>query len=248
MNNKKQSTTIAFLEIVPNKSNPRQEFNPEDMAKLEGSIKKIGIKQPLIVERQKDGSYLLLDGERRYRAAKKLGLKELPVIIEEPMDEADRLSLMFSIQEQHQSWTLWEKAKAVAEFQKITQLSSQEVADALGLNQNVINNYVLVTNMSKRTAQQIMERKLPLAYLIEIGKIAKEIPEEYRTDFDDAMIAKIDNRLILRARNLGTLRLAIKNGGNKLIEKFIKDPKYGPTKASQEREAIWRSSVSGWGR
>lgn len=227
-----KTTIVKFAEVRPDPENPRQAFNPVEMKHLEDSIKIKGIRQSLVVEREAGGTYLLLDGERRYRAAKHLGLKELPVVIEEPMSPEERMTLRFHLQEQHAQWNTWEKALAVASFQKVTKMDAAEIADALGIGKGTITKYLFVTAMSKRHAEKIMERKLPMAYMVAMGRMAKDLPEEYRTKVMDAAINKIDKHIIVRSRDLEKVTNAMVAGGEKVIRKFIDDENYGPQRAS----------------
>lgn len=227
-----KTTIVKFVEVRPDPENPRQAFDPIEMKHLEDSIKIKGIRQSLVVEREKEGTYLLIDGERRYRAAKHLGLKELPVIIEDPMTPAERMMIRFHLQEQHAQWNTWEKALAVSAFQKATGMDVQEIADSLGLNKGTVNNYLFIVGMSKRHAEKIMDRKLPIAYMVAMGCMAKELPEEYVAKAMDAAIEKIDSHIITRARDLMQVARAMAKGGEKVIRKFIDDKTYGPKRAS----------------
>lgn len=93
--------------IIPNVYNPRERFNEEEEDELIESILNKGILNPIIVYRQKnDNRYVILDGERRYRASKKLNIKHIParILVREP-NVLESLSLMFHIQNVRQDWT-----------------------------------------------------------------------------------------------------------------------------------------------
>ena len=228
-------TVLKIQEVNPDPNNPRQEFSPEEMRKLEGSISRKGILQPLVVE-ETDKGYLLIDGERRYRTAKKLGLKEVPVIIQEPMSEEDRMIMRFNLQEQHTQWNAWEKALALRTFMDSTGVTNGESANILGLSIKQVQSYQLVSSLSKRTAMSIMDRKLPFDYISEMGSIARLLKnsEELREKVEAALIDKIDRKVIMTARELRKYRMAVSLGGEKLAEKIIKDPDYSPSKAAKE--------------
>ncbi len=98
---------INIEKIERNKFNPRERFNEEEEDELIESILNKGILNPIIVyKRKSDGKYIILDGERRYRACKKLNIKTIParVLVREP-DVLESLSLMFHIHNVRQEWT-----------------------------------------------------------------------------------------------------------------------------------------------
>lgn len=93
--------------IEPNQFNPRERFNEEEEDELIESILTKGILNPIIVyKRNPDKKYIILDGERRYRACKKLNIREIParILVREP-NILESLSLMFHIQNVRQDWT-----------------------------------------------------------------------------------------------------------------------------------------------
>ena len=93
--------------IEPNKSNPRERFNEEEEDELIESILTKGILNPIIVYKSSEhNKYIILDGERRYRACKKLNIREIParILVREP-NILESLSLMFHIQNVRQEWT-----------------------------------------------------------------------------------------------------------------------------------------------
>lgn len=77
---KKEEVMVKITEVEPNREQPRKNFNEDALLELADSIKQFGIIQPLVVQKQ-DDYYEIIAGERRWRAAKLAGLKEVPVII-----------------------------------------------------------------------------------------------------------------------------------------------------------------------
>ncbi|MEO6838607.1 MAG: ParB/RepB/Spo0J family partition protein [Ginsengibacter sp.] len=98
---------LSIEDIIPNEFNPRERFNEEEEDELIDSILTKGILNPIIVfKRLSDGKYVILDGERRFRACKKLNIREIPsrILVREP-SVLESLSLMFHIQNVRQDWT-----------------------------------------------------------------------------------------------------------------------------------------------
>lgn len=80
-------TTVSISSIEPNKKQPRRQFDKEKIDALANSIKENGLIQPIIVTPSKNGMYKIVAGERRWRASKKAGIKEIPAVIREYSDE-----------------------------------------------------------------------------------------------------------------------------------------------------------------
>ncbi|WP_104733781.1 ParB/RepB/Spo0J family partition protein [Hanstruepera ponticola] len=107
INYKEEIQYLPISKIEPNRFNPRQRFSEEEEDELIASILEKGILNPLIVFKKKDSDeYVILDGERRFRASNKLNLKELParILLNEP-DKLESLSLMFHIHHVQKDWT-----------------------------------------------------------------------------------------------------------------------------------------------
>ena len=103
MNGSSEATSEVMLaDIYPNEDQPRKNFDETALAALVESIKKHGIITPLVVTPRPDGKYMIIAGERRYRAAKEAGLLSVPVFVRECTDvEIDELSLIENIQREN---------------------------------------------------------------------------------------------------------------------------------------------------
>lgn len=230
-----KSTIILLNSIQVDPNNPRQEFDPVELKSLESSIKRNGILTPLAVEEQKGGTFLLVDGERRYRASKSLGLKEVPVVVLPPMSEEERMIKRFNYQEQHLSWSAWEKAYAVDSLRAVTGMTSLELSESLGVKNSTVNRWLQVLNLSKRSAQSAILKKLPIDWLAELGLAVKNVKDEaLRQDVEDALIDKIQNKLVVTSREVRMYRQAIQFGGAPLVKKIIENPKYTPRQAAED--------------
>jgi ParB/RepB/Spo0J family partition protein len=233
MNNK--TTKISLSDIMPDPKNPRQDFEPKKLAELESSIKVNGILSPLIVEELEDGKYLLVDGERRYRASKNLKLKEVPVTIMESMTDAERLIKRFHLQEQHSNWNNYEKAVAISELAKTSTENVSDLARLLGISTNSANNYILVSSLSKRTAAKASERKLPFNWLVEIASTLKLVDDKgLSSDLEKSFFEKMDSKIITTRDDMRKYRYAIRELGDKVIKKIIEDSNYSAKKATAD--------------
>lgn len=227
--------TVALIDVKADPKNPRQEFDPVALSQLEDSIKTNGILTPLAVEETEDGKYLLVDGERRFRASKNLKLKEIPVTVLQAMSDVERLVKRFHFQEQHLNWTMYEKAVAVKLLKDQTGMSDDVVAATLGMDRNLVNRYIMVSELSRRTANALTSRKLPFEWAIVLGRISKSIPtEDVRQEVENALVEKIDTKIIIKASEIEKYRKSIKQKGNEIVKKIIANKKYTPTQALKD--------------
>ena len=129
---------IPLERIVPNPHQPRRDFDPEGLKELTDSIRQYGILQPATV-RTRGKEYELVAGERRFRAAKMAGLKELPCLIAQVGEEDSALlALMENLQRRDLNYM--EEAAAIAQLVQRWGLSQEEAARRLGKSQSAVAN------------------------------------------------------------------------------------------------------------
>ena len=226
--------TVPLSHIAPDPNQPRQEFDPAELALLKESIEKHGVMNPLIVEKKGD-KYLIVDGERRFRASTALKLKELPVVIISGNDEEMRLIKRFHLQEQHKGWTLFDKAMAVSDLQKKQHLTIDELAAVLGLKRATVNDYMTMLTLSARVRSFAQEKRLPFVYLSALGYMMKRLEDKNLVKpLEDAMMKKIEDGLVQVAGDIDKYTVAIRLGGDKIAEKIIKQANYTPAQAGRE--------------
>ena len=130
---------IATDDIKPNPNQPRTHFNEQDIKQLARSIEEHGILQPLLVSDKENGSYQLIAGERRWRAAKIANLEKVPALVRETNpQEILELALIENIQRADLS--ALEEAAAYQKLANDFQLTQQEIADRVGKSRTTITN------------------------------------------------------------------------------------------------------------
>lgn len=153
----------AFLycgieEIIPNRSQPRKHFDESKLQELADSIKEKGILEPLIVRRVDQG-YELIVGERRWRAAQKAGLKEVPVLVKEIEGrEALELSLIENLQ--REDLNPLEEAEA---FQRLTEefgINQAELGTRLGKDRTTIANALRLLKLPSEVKDQLLQNRI----------------------------------------------------------------------------------------
>lgn len=149
--------------IKPNPFQPRENFDKKSLDELVRSVRERGVLQPVIV-RQRGGDYELIAGERRLRAAKELGLEEIPVIVKE-VNDADALELSLIENIQREELNPIEEAKA---FQRLTSdefgFSQEEVAKAVGKDKTTISNAIRLLGLPKRVQELVSNGELAMGH------------------------------------------------------------------------------------
>ena len=134
---------------------PRQAFDNEKIAELAESIKNHGIIQPLILK-ENDGGYIIVAGERRWRAAKMVGLKEVPAIV---MDLTEKQVLEISLIEniQRQDLNPIEEALAYKKLLSDFDLTQEELSKRIGKSRTAITNTIRLINLDSRVQQYVID-------------------------------------------------------------------------------------------
>ena len=149
---------LKLNEIEPNKGQARKKFDEESIEELANSIKEYGVIQPIIVTK-KESFYEIIAGERRWRASKKAGLDEIPVIIKENDEQRNKeISLIENIQ--REDLNPIEKARGIKLLMEEYDLTQQKIADKLGKSRSSIANTVRILNLDERVINLALEGKL----------------------------------------------------------------------------------------
>ena len=151
-------TTLKIKDIEINKNQPRKYFNEEGLEELAASIKQHGVIEPLVVTKR-ENYYLLVSGERRWRASMKAGLKEDPVVIKDYTDqEVLEIGLIENIQRENLNPI--EEAKAYKQLIRDFGLKQDEVAKRVSKNRSTITNIMRLLNLSEPVQTMVIEEKL----------------------------------------------------------------------------------------
>ncbi len=186
---------------------PRQEFDPEKMAILLESVAAKGILVPLVVMKNAQG-YVIVDGERRYRVASKLGMETVPVRIIEKLDDTQLMITRFNIHEHQHSWTVYEKALAIAELKSKLHITDIEMAHALGVSQSSVSAHVALVGLSKNSFALASQNRISQDWMVKIAKMAGKIEDRNKREkFQEKLIKKIISQEIdKKSKLLGVSR------------------------------------------
>ena len=152
---KKGVETLKITEVEPNREQPRKNFNEDALLELADSIKQYGVIQPLIVQK-KANHYEIIAGERRWRAAKMAGVKEIPVIIKDYTDQqVMEISLIENIQ--REDLNPIEEAMAYKNLMEEFHLKQDEIAEKVSKSRTAVTNSMRLLKLDKRVQQMMID-------------------------------------------------------------------------------------------
>ena len=154
----KPDTMVKISLVEPNRDQPRKKFDEDALLELSESIKQHGILQPLLVKKKKD-YYEIVAGERRWRAAKLAGLKEVPVIIRELTDqEIVEISLIENIQRENLNPI--EEAQAYKRLMEEFHLKQDEIAERVSKSRTAVTNFMRLLKLSEKVQQMVIDEMI----------------------------------------------------------------------------------------
>ena len=207
--------SVKVIEIEPNKNQPRRNFPADSIEELARSIERYGVIQPIIVTKQ-EGYYEIVAGERRWRAAKKAGLKEMPCIVRENDNRTNQeIALIENIQ--REDLNPIDKARGFRQLLDEYGMTQQQLADTIGLNRSTVTNVLRLLNLDERVMQLAIEGKISETHCRSL--LAYTEPDE---QYEMAL------RIIEKGESVNDL------------EKRVQAKKKVPKKDEAQREAICR--------
>lgn len=268
MSKEKKLSLLSPSLLSKNPENPRLIFREEDMDVLMRSISQVGIQVPLsIYQKGKQKKYILIDGERRWRCALKLGLKTVPVIFEPEPSPLNNLLMMFNIHNVRVQWDLMALAVKVSKVKDLfwkenrKLLTKNELADLTGVSTSTITRCEELLSLPKKYQNIIWkelekpkgEQKYTEDLFIEIKKSIKaienyipEIIEDYSTNnLLDIFFKKYESNIVINRvefRNISKIARGEKVGISKekvveAINDFIKNPQESISKVFENSVA-----------
>lgn len=149
---------ININQVEPDREQPRKTFNEDELNELADSIKAHGIFQPLLVQK-KDDYYEIVAGERRWRAAKIAGLKEVPCIVRE-FSEQEKVTIQLIENIQREDLNPIDEALAYKRLIDEFNMKQDEVAESVGKNRTTITNSMRLLNLADEVQEMLIDEKL----------------------------------------------------------------------------------------
>jgi len=153
---------LPVASIVPNQFQPRKRFDETKLKELKNSIKAKGVIQPVIVRKSKAG-HELIAGERRFRAVKELGFREIPAIVKEVSD-ADSLELSLIENIQREELNPIEEARAYTDLSEKFSFSQDEIAKAVGRDPSTVSNTLRLLTLPQLIQNYIEDNLISMGH------------------------------------------------------------------------------------
>lgn len=164
-------TEVKITEVMPNKDQPRKFFDEEKLQALADSIQEHGLIQPIVVTKKGD-SYIIVAGERRWRAAKKAGIKKIPVLIRDYTDLAVReIALIENLQ--REDLNPIEEAMAYRQLMDEHSLTQEEISVRIGKSRSAIANSVRLLTLDDMTREKLIAGEITEGH----ARCALSVPE-----------------------------------------------------------------------
>ena len=167
-----QMAHIPIQEIIPNPSQPRTQFDDEALKELADSIKQLGVIQPITVKKQGD-KYIIISGERRWRASQMVGISELPAYIREVDDEnLHAMALVENIQ--RQDLNAIEIALGMQRLIEECNLTQEAMADKVGKKRSTVSNYMRLLSLPSEVQLALKEGIITMGHAKAIASFDEE--------------------------------------------------------------------------
>ncbi len=151
---------LPVAALKPNRWQPRSSFDEDELEALAASIRTQGMVQPLIVTAEGDGTYSIVAGERRWRAARRAGLEEVPVVIRRDLDDRSRLELALVENLQRSDLNAIEEAEAYAALQEKFGLAQEEIAIRVGKGRTTVTNALRLLKLPPEVRELLRSGRL----------------------------------------------------------------------------------------
>ncbi len=149
---------VKLAQVEPNRKQPRKQFDEDALLELAESIKQFGVLQPLLVQKKED-YYEIIAGERRWRASKLAGVKEIPVLVKDFSDqEAVEISLIENIQRENLNPI--EEAAAYKRLMEEFHLKQDTIAERVAKSRTAVTNSMRLLKLDQRVQQMLVEEML----------------------------------------------------------------------------------------
>lgn len=193
----KEVDTIDINKIEPNTTQPRKFFDEDSLQELAESIKQHGLLEPLIVQKSEEDFYSIIAGERRWRAARIAGLKDIPVIVKEyNSQQIIEIALIENLQ--REDLNPIEEAEAFNRLIEEYNLKQDEIAEKVSKSRVAITNSLRLLKLDERVRNMIIEDKIKSGHARALLAI-EDSDEQYNTAvkiFDEKLSVRETERLV----------------------------------------------------
>lgn len=211
------ANTLAINEIIPNKEQPRKTFDEGSLAELAESIKQHGVLQPLLVRPLAEGGYQLVAGERRWRACRMAGLREVPVVIKELTDtETMEIAIIENLQ--REDLNPIEEAEGLQALIDKCGFTQEEIATSVGKSRPAIANSLRLLRLPPEVREMTKN-----------GEISAGHARALLAFDNEAMIYEVANNIVSKKLTVRDVERLAK----------MKEPGSVPVKRSKRRDSFY---------
>lgn len=212
MINEKEIRDIPLESIIPNRFQPRELFNEDDLKELAASIKEHGVIQPIIV-RQVGDKFEIIAGERRYKASQLAGKSTIPCVVRELDDiKSSKIALLENLQ--RKDLTAIEEAKTYQTILKIGGMTQEELATSLGISQSAIANKIRLLTLDNDVQNALLTEQISERH-------ARSLLNVQDVNKQKALLAKIiQNRMTVRELDDEILKM---NSTDSITNQFVEN-------------------------
>lgn len=246
-----QMAEIAIAQIKPNPQQPRTQFDDEALEELASSIRELGVIQPITVKKCSEGEYIIISGERRWRASQKVGLETIPAYVRDVDDEnLHAMALVENIQ--RQDLNAIEIALGMQRLIDECGLTQEAMADKVGKKRSTVSNYMRLLNLPGEVQLALKEGLITMGHAKAIAgieaerqvwalkrcikkalsvrqmeelarKLAEEKPKAAQTEeeYPESYLRLVEQMEQLFSENISIKRA--KSGGGKIVIDFAND-------------------------
>lgn len=150
---------LKISEVEPNKTQPRSHFDDDALKSLSESIKEYGVLSPIVVSKNENGFYMIIAGERRWRAAKLAGLKKIPAIIKE-YDDKQTMEIALIENLQREDLNPIEEAEGFKELMEVYNLTQEEVSKKMGKSRSAVANSVRLLSLPEKVRKMLINKEI----------------------------------------------------------------------------------------
>ncbi len=160
----KDFAKISLDKIDANPDQPRKEFEPEALEELIASIKENGVIQPILVEKRPSNRYLIIAGERRFRASVAAGLKEIPAVIKDNISQQKVMELALIENIQRENLTPLEEAIAYKNLMESHSMNQEEVAELVGKKRATVANSLRLLKLPEELQEAVNQKTISMGH------------------------------------------------------------------------------------
>lgn len=212
--NKKEIVQVKLSNIRPNKNQPRKEFDQDRIKTLSDSIKSVGVLQPIVLKPIGENNYMIIAGERRYRASIMAGKEDIPAVIKDiPVKDIMEIALIENLQ--REDLNAIEEALAFKNLIENYKVTQEELSEAVGKSRPHITNTLRLLNLQKKVIKMIENAEITPGHgkaLLRIENTEKQIEIANRIVEEDLSVRAVEE-------------IAKKIIENKEVEKINKNEK-----------------------